>query len=636
MANKKIIAAALVFTVAATTVIPAVSVKAAKKASVKDAYKEDGYRLVWHDEFKGKKLNRKDWNVEAHEPGWVNQEWQKYPDAKHSDDVLKVKDGVLTIQPVAKKKKSAAISSGTEILKSSTFNDKDWSFSATAPGSGVVEYKDGKAIVKAENSGKENWHIQLQQSGISLTKGHDYTFTMKATSDVKRKVELSMLDPEDGYNWYGGTTADVDLSQSEISFTFNAKASSDTMALQINFGLIGGSEADSKAAVVTLSDASLKDVTGNSLSSQYDFRSGRINTEGKHNFKYGRFVTRAKVPSGKGYLPAFWLMSTNEKKYRQWPRCGEIDMMEVLGTDTRKSYHTLHYGYNSDSARQSQGSYQLSEGNFSDSWHTFMCDWEPGKITWYVDGKEVYTANDWYTGIDEDHEEKYPAPFNHEFYIILNLAVGNNWVGYPDEAAIKDMANQSFKIDYVRVYQKSKKEYRTSEKNAKRPVKEVTFRTPDAAGNYVKNGDFSQDINKAGDASENFILHLEPDGEGSKTSIKDNAVTIKPSSVGEKDYSIQLKQEGIPVYKDKKYVLTFDASAEEARTMKVDVEGPDNGWTRYMNDTVVELTAEKKSYTYEFTMNNKTDANGCLEFNLGNQGSKGEVTISNVKLVVMD
>ena len=72
--------------------------------------------------------------------------------------------------------------------------------------------------------------------------------------------------------------------------------------------------------------------------------SGRVSTQHKHDFTYGIFEARLKIPKGKGYLPAFWLMTTDEERYGQWPVCGEIDIMEIMGQDTRKNYGTIHYG----------------------------------------------------------------------------------------------------------------------------------------------------------------------------------------------------------------------------------------------------------------------------------------------------
>ena len=149
------------------------------------------------------------------------------------------------------------------------------------------------------------------------------------------------------------------------------------------------------------------------------YTSGRINTQGKHDFKYGYFECRAKVPTGKGYLPAFWMMPTDENLYGQWPKCGEIDIMEVMGQETNKAYGTIHYGEPHD---QSQGTYTVdAKDNFADQYHTYACDWEPGKITWYIDGVKYHEESDWFSAKSGQGEVTYPAPFDQPFYMILNL-----------------------------------------------------------------------------------------------------------------------------------------------------------------------------------------------------------------------
>ena len=101
---------------------------------------------------------------------------------------------------------------------------------------------------------------------------------------------------------------------------------------------------------------------------------------------------------------------------------------------------------------------------------------------------------------------------------------------------------------------------------------------------------------------------------------------------GLQNYSVQLKQGGIPMYKGWEYELKFTAYADEPRTMIIDIEGPDHNYKRYFGDTGVNLTKEPTEYTYTFTMNDKTDPNGSLEFNLGKQKSTAPVYISNVSL----
>lgn len=193
------------------------------------------------------------------------------------------------------------------------------------------------------------------------------------------------------------------------------------------------------------------------------YTSGRVSTQNKQTFTYGRFECRAKVPKGQGYLPAFWLMANDENLYGQWPRCGEIDCMEVMGQETNKAYGTVHYG---NPHAQSQGTYYTgeNESGFSDDFHVFTCDWEPGKITWYVDGVKYHEENDWYSTTVGQGTPTYPAPFDQPFYIILNLAVGGSWVGNPNDET--SFENNPYEIDYVRVYQKD-----SYNEDVKRPVK---------------------------------------------------------------------------------------------------------------------------------------------------------------------
>lgn len=350
------------------------------------------------------------------------------------------------------------------------------------------------------------------------------------------------------------------------------------------------------------------------------YTSGRINTQGKHDFKYGYFECRAKVPTGKGYLPAFWMMPTDENLYGQWPKCGEIDIMEVMGQETNKAYGTIHYGEPHD---QSQGTYTVdAKDNFADQYHTYACDWEPGKITWYIDGVKFHEESDWFSAKSGQGEVAYPAPFDQPFYMILNLAVGGSWVGYPDDSTT--YADQQFAVDYVKVYQKD-----SYDENVEKPVKNVILREPDTTGNYINNGDFSIAENLSDDKNWKFLTTLDGDG---KAEIKNHEMVISTVNMGTADYSIQLVQPDVPLQKGGTYKVTFDAYADEARTMIADISGPDHNYTRYWKDTKVELGTQKTTYTYAFQMTGSDDANGRLEFNLGNAASTAAVHLSNVRI----
>lgn len=90
------------------------------------------------------------------------------------------------------------------------------------------------------------------------------------------------------------------------------------------------------------------------------------------------------------------MMPENESYYGQWPKCGEIDIMEVHGSALDTSYSTLHFG---EPHTQKQGSYTLPAGaaNFGEGFHVFACEWDPGEFRFYVDDVLTYTVNDWFT-----------------------------------------------------------------------------------------------------------------------------------------------------------------------------------------------------------------------------------------------
>ena len=372
-----------------------------------------------------------------------------------------------------------------------------------------------------------------------------------------------------------------------------------------------------------------EDESGNPV---YKYTSGRVNTQGKHDFTYGLFETRVKVPTGKGYLPAFWMMPTDENLYGQWPRCGEIDIMEVMGQETNKLYGTLHYG---NPHSQKQETYIAKNGDFASEYHTYAVEWEPGKMIWYVDGIKYQEVNDWYTTTEGQGTAAYPAPFDQPFYMILNLAIGGSWVGYPDETTTYD--DQAFVIDYVKAYQKDQSYYDELEKTVEKPEKAPVVEPED--GKYVKNDDFSQDDDLSGENGSVWKFMAQQGGEATACIVADDkfgagkkAVKISTTKAGTENHSVQLVQAGIPVKQEGQYKLSFDAYAAADRTMIADVSAPDYNYARYLNDTVVNLTTEKQSYSYTFTVKDHDDANARIEFNLGKTSSVSDVYLSNVKL----
>ena len=120
-------------------------------------------------------------------------------------------------------------------------------------------------------------------------------------------------------------------------------------------------------------------------------------------------------------------------------------------------------------------------------------------------------------------------------------------------------------------------------------------------------------------------------GEGN-AEIKNNEIVISTTNAGSEEYSIQLVQPDIPILKGSEYRVTFDACADEERTMKVAVTAPNAGWIRYLEDTELTLTKEKQSYAFDFTVTAENDPTGRLEFNMGKTDSTATISISNVRL----
>lgn len=173
------------------------------------------------------------------------------------------------------------------------------------------------------------------------------------------------------------------------------------------------------------------------------FTSARLNTKNKFAQKYGRFEARIKIPYGQGIWPAFWLLGENIATVG-WPQSGEIDVMENIGREPAKVHGTIH-GPGYSGAGGIGGELEIPGGRFADEFHTFAMEWEPKTIRWFVDGKPYKTIS------SKDLPRGSEWVFDHPHFMLLNLAVGGNWPGDPDETTVFP---QMMMIDYVRVYEK--------------------------------------------------------------------------------------------------------------------------------------------------------------------------------------
>ena len=165
-----------------------------------------------------------------------------------------------------------------------------------------------------------------------------------------------------------------------------------------------------------------------------EFTSSRIVTENKFEFTYGRIDIRAQLPSGGGTWPALWMLG-EDYATNTWPGCGEIDIMEHVGNQQNTLFSTLHFPGNSGGNGVTE---EINVPTISTEFHVYTCIWSPETIRFFVDDELFHTfAND-------------PTlPFDSDFFLIFNVAMGGNFGGAIDPA----FQESSMLVDYVRVYQ---------------------------------------------------------------------------------------------------------------------------------------------------------------------------------------
>jgi len=175
------------------------------------------------------------------------------------------------------------------------------------------------------------------------------------------------------------------------------------------------------------------------------FTSARLLTHERFSFTYGLVEARIRIPFGQGIWPAFWMLGENFGEVG-WPACGEIDIMENIGREPGIVHGTVH-GPGYCGGNGIGGQHALPDGRFlQDDFHVFAVDWQPGIIRWYLD-------NHLYFELLQDQVPKgAPWPFDHPFFFLLNVAVGGEWPGAPDDTTIFP---QVMLIDFVRVYQRT-------------------------------------------------------------------------------------------------------------------------------------------------------------------------------------
>ena len=173
----------------------------------------------------------------------------------------------------------------------------------------------------------------------------------------------------------------------------------------------------------------------------FNYSSARMTTQNKKFFKFGRIDIRAKLPVSKGLWPALWMLGTNISSVG-WPSCGEMDIMELIGTYPSRVSATMHWNTSAGVHLSKGANFNSSSGDFSQQFHVFSMVWKQDNIDCLVDDNLYLTVKATDVGAT--------YPFNANQFFIFNVAVGGDWPGSPD--ASTPFPQRMF-VDYVRVFQ---------------------------------------------------------------------------------------------------------------------------------------------------------------------------------------
>ncbi|MFA6288107.1 MAG: glycoside hydrolase family 16 protein [Opitutaceae bacterium] len=173
------------------------------------------------------------------------------------------------------------------------------------------------------------------------------------------------------------------------------------------------------------------------------YTSASLTTLGKFEFTYGKVEISAKVPTGRGIWPALWTLGSEMPKVN-WPKCGEIDLMEFIGLTPDQVYFNVHTGAFNHVTKTGKGT-NIVHTDMWREFHTYGLVWSPRKLEWFFDGRPVFAfEND---GQGPDH-----WPFDLPQYLLVNLAVGGSWAGA--EGIDDALFPAEFRVDYVRIWQR--------------------------------------------------------------------------------------------------------------------------------------------------------------------------------------
>lgn len=321
----------------------------------------------------------------------------------------------------------------------------------------------------------------------------------------------------------------------------------------------------------------------------YDYTSAKLLTKGKFSTCYGKIEVRAKMDTGASLWPAIWMLP-EEEVYGGWAASGELDIMEGWGSRPADLCGTIHFGDVWPGNTYLTSNYTLPDSTVSD-WHTYAVEWEADEIRWYADDVLFGTQNRWNSA-----NRPFPAPFDQNFYLILNLAVGGHFDGVGDgtqvdPALFANGAEKKMQVDYVRVYH--------------------------------KNGEITTPITPTQPAMKLYTM----DGGGATLQNFNDRAEATVTATGTETYSVMLTKESLTLQAGVPYDISFSLSSTEARSALVTLE--DAAYQRFLSEAI---TARTTPTDYSFRFTPEADMTADFKLQLGNMSDSAPAVPHTVTL----
>ncbi|WP_396217798.1 family 16 glycosylhydrolase [Flavobacterium sp.] len=341
----------------------------------------------------------------------------------------------------------------------STFFNKDFNsvVGATSPDDGCYSY-DTSGLKTVTLSPSESLVVgnnipnQTRGTMLNISDGGFMGYYIGQSSyeimsiTNNRMVVRAVMGGNPALAWYHTFTTIQPVQDPITDYTnlvwsdeFNTDGAPDTSKWGYDLGAGGWGNGESQyytnsANNVIVEGGNLKITAKAQNLSGSNYTSARLKSENKFEFKYGKVEVRAKLPVGGGTWPAIWMLGENYAT-NTWPACGEIDIMEHKGNEPNKIHGSLHYPGNFGGNANTNTTMITGA---STQFHVYKAVWSPNSIKIYVDNVLFHTV-----------ANSGSLPFNANFFLILNVAMGGNFGGTIDPA----FSQSAMEVDYVRVYQ---------------------------------------------------------------------------------------------------------------------------------------------------------------------------------------